>query len=216
MGRDCKYCGAYISDIVDVCPACGKKVRAEKKHEDESYNTSASAAAAAAQKEVKEEQGNTSGKNQGTYTYKQEYQYRYGQYKSSSQRAKQGEYHSSNQRQYDGGYRSQTSGSGISAEDDDVRNNKAISYLCYFGPLFLIPYLTRSNSDFVKFHSNQGLLLLLASLLTKICDFIPILGWMISVAGTLFVIAGFFQGLSNVSKGIKKPLPLIGEIKLLG
>ena len=55
MGKDCKYCGAYISDIVDVCPACGKKVKAEKGSPVETYESVRGSAAATAAAQGSEE-----------------------------------------------------------------------------------------------------------------------------------------------------------------
>ena len=101
-------------------------------------------------------------------------------------------------------------------EDDDVRENKLISYLCYFGLLFLVPYFMRPNSEFVKFHANQGLLLLLASVIGNIiAEFVPVLDGLAVLAVQIFVVIGFFKGLINVNKGIKAELPIIGSLRIL-
>lgn len=184
MGKDCRYCGAYISDMVEVCPSCEKKVRA--------------GASASADRAVEREE--TARTEKTTYTYKQEYERRYGAHKA----------------QNDAPHREKSdTACDVSTEDEDVRQNKSICYLCYLGPLFLIPYLTRRDSDFVRYHSNQGLLLLLADVLCELCGIVPVLGGIIQLAGFVFVITGFFKGMYAVSEGIKKPLPLIGEIKIL-
>lgn len=218
MGRDCKYCGAYISDMVEYCPACGKKVKPEKGENRGTYEAYGSASAAQEQRNgyTYDEYTDTQAE-QGPFTYKQEYEQRYGQYKNAGDHSThqkeqssantQGEYHSS--------YRQETKTTAAVVDDDDVKMNKSMAYLCYMGPLFLIPYLLKGDSPFIKFHSNQGLLLLIACILVKVCGNIPVIGWAISIAGGLFSLSAFFQGLSNVSKGIKKPLPIIGEIKIL-
>lgn len=205
MGKDCKYCGAYISDSVGVCPACGKKVKPEKPSEAESYTrtygsgsgySSAGAAGYANEKEQPEPEREEPRQENRAYTYKEEYERRYGT-------------------EAQGGDAQRSQYVYTETENDDVKRNKAISYLCYFGPLFLVPYLTRHDSEFVRFHSNQGLLLLLADIAINVCSAVPVIGWIIKVIGWIFVICGFIGGLSNVSKGLKKPLPVIGEITLL-
>ena len=201
MGRDCTYCGAYVSDGLDACPACGRRLKAEKRQEAEPYTSSYSAAGAYAYQRP-EENKETEWENGDRQTYRDR-QSEPPQRRASAepeidiQRSKQ-EYRQGNERagEYEG-----------PADPDDVRENRGISYLCYFGPLFLIPYLTKPNSDFVKFHSNQGLLLMLAA---AVCDFIG-LGFVSAV----FSIVCFVMGLSAVSKGEKRKLPIIGGIRLL-
>lgn len=200
MGKDCKYCGAYISDIVELCPACGKKVKGEKASNVETYESARGAATAKAKPEAPKEEKRSDAEQNTAYTYKQEYERRYGEYREAEKTRQR---------------RTETHSVGVSAEDEDVRQNKAICYLCYLGPLFLIPYLTRRDSSFVRYHSNQGLLLLLANVICNLCGVVPIVGWLIELLGVFFVLGGLFNGLSNVSKGIKKPLPIIGEIKIL-
>lgn len=98
---------------------------------------------------------------------------------------------------------------------DDVTANKGISVLCYLGILFLIPLLTRPDSDFVKFHSNQGLVLLLFWVALGVVGWIPFLGWLTGAVGSLFATVCLIMGIANVLNGDKKELPLIGQIKIL-
>ena len=188
MGQDCKYCGAYISGGEERCPACGKRVK------------NASAGTAAAQAPEMEDrwsprQEEPEQEKSYTYTYKDEYERRYGE---------------------NGGQVRSTPGVSRRSEDADVRENRALCYLCYFGPLFLIPYLLRRDSDFVRFHSNQGLLLLIACVLINIVsEIVPFLGWLIGLIGGFFVLVCFVKGLMSVSKGEKNKLPVIGDISLL-
>ena len=97
----------------------------------------------------------------------------------------------------------------------DIEANKGVSILCYFGILLLIPLLTQPNSPFVKFHSNQGLVLLLLWVALAIVNVIPILGQIVSVIGYVFSIVCFVMGIVNVCNGETKELPLIGSIKIL-
>lgn len=98
---------------------------------------------------------------------------------------------------------------------NDVEDNKLIAILCYFGLLFLIPYLTKPDSPFVKFHSNQGLVLFLFGLVVGAASEIPILGWLIGLVCGLFTFVLFILGIVNVCNGETKELPLIGSIRIL-
>ena len=108
------------------------------------------------------------------------------------------------------------SGSRRVEVDEDVKRNRNISFLCYFGILFLIPYLMRPQSDFVKFHSNQGLVLLIASVVGgALAGFVPLLDGLADLAVEILILIGFVKGLINVYRGEKKELPIIGGIKIL-
>jgi len=132
------------------------------------------------------------------YTYKDEYESRYG-----GEADKRTEY-------------TRAQSKPAATEDDDVKQNKNISYLCYFGLLFLIPYLLRPNSDFVKFHANQGLALLIASVVGGIiAGFVPVVENLAELLVDILVLVGFIKGLINVNKGLKVELPIIGSAKIL-
>ena len=98
---------------------------------------------------------------------------------------------------------------------NDVEDNKLISILCYFGIFFLIPFLCRPDSAFVKFHSNQGLVLFLFSLVTGLAWNIPFFGWIIGTACVIFGFVCFVLGIVNVCNGDTKELPIIGQIQIL-
>ena len=193
MGRDCKYCGAYISDMVDVCPACGKRVRPEKPPEYDTYNNSsartgsysAAGAAASAQQEPKQ----TEEKAEHNYSYT----YNYDNYEAPKS----------------------TPPASQTGADTDAGTDRYLALLCYLGPLFLIPYLTRRDSDFIKFHSNQGLLLLIADIVIGLASLLFIIGGIVGVVGRVFIIICFIKGIISVLNGKKDPLPVIGNITLL-
>ena len=119
------------------------------------------------------------------------------------------------QQYYAGGGYSQASGPSYQADYADIQENKGISILCYFGLLLLIPLLTRPNSAYVKYHSNQGLILLIFAVACSIVAVIPILGWIVSVVGSIFTIVCLIIGIINAAGGKMKPLPLIGGITIL-
>lgn len=103
----------------------------------------------------------------------------------------------------------------LEISEQDIAENKNIAMFCYFGLFMLIPYLTKPNSNFIKYHSNQGLLLLILGILSSLIMIIPILGWGIGFIGYILVTVFFFIGIKNVLKGEVKPLPLIGKYTLI-
>ncbi len=104
---------------------------------------------------------------------------------------------------------------GYGSQAGDVEDNKMISILCYFGILLLIPLLVRQNSQFAKYHSNQGLVLFLFSLIAGVAAKIPLLGWVIGSACGIFVFVCIILGIVNVCSGEMKELPIIGKIQIL-
>lgn len=78
----------------------------------------------------------------------------------------------------------------------------------------LIVYLTdKKKNPFVMYHTKQSLaLFILSAVISAVGSIIPIIGWFaIFPIGQLFVIILWIFGMMNALKGVKKPLPLIGE-----
>ncbi len=68
----------------------------------------------------------------------------------------------------------------------------------------------------MKYHSNQGLILLIYSILVSILGMIPYLGWFIIwPVGYIFMLVCLILGIVNAVNGHLKPLPLIGGITLI-
>lgn len=105
--------------------------------------------------------------------------------------------------------------SQASAPVNDIEDNKLISILCYLGILLLIPLLVKPDSQFVKYHSNQGLVLLLFTVIVGAVGAIPIIGWLAAIVGGIFSFVCFIIGIVNAIDGEMKPLPLIGSIEIL-
>lgn len=116
--------------------------------------------------------------------------------------------------------RSSVDDAGIVKEDHD---NKIIFVLSYLGILCFLPLLVCPNSKTGRFHANQGLVLLLAGIggeivLSILSAILWRLWWLMSLINTAFGIAlvvFMIIGMVNASKGEKKPLPIIGNMKIL-
>ena len=91
-----------------------------------------------------------------------------------------------------------------------------MSVLAYIGLLVLIPYFSgdAKKDDFVKFHTQQGLVLLVLEvglfiLFIFVSMLVPILGIFGTLLGFGMLILSIL-GIVNVTKGEKKELPLVG------
>jgi len=95
-------------------------------------------------------------------------------------------------------------------------DEKLMALLAYFGGLVLIPLLVKKDSEYVRFHVQQGLTLLVAEavwvIAGRILAFIPILGWLIVVVGWLILLILSFIGIANALSGKKAPLPILGGL----
>ena len=84
----------------------------------------------------------------------------------------------------------------------DVESNKAMAVLSYLGILVLVPLLGAKNSPFARFHTNQGLILCIATILY-------------SVAMTSNIHINFIKrlrrgGVSYANQSIYTPQPFTG------
>ncbi len=109
---------------------------------------------------------------------------------------------------------------------NDVTQNKAMAILAYFGPLVLIPIFAAKGSKFARYHSNQGLLLLIActawSIVYNIINRIILaISWrlyfissIIGIFSIVFIVLAVI-GIVNAANGKAKELPVIGKYKIL-
>ena len=104
-------------------------------------------------------------------------------------------------------------------DPQDINSNKVMGVLAYLGILLLIPLLAAKDSPFARFHTNQGLIVLIlgiaVGIVNMILGWIPvvggIIGWILSICLFIFAVLGIV----NVVQGKAKDLPLFGKIRLL-
>lgn len=105
-------------------------------------------------------------------------------------------------------------------DQSDVQQNKTMvllsAILQIFIPiLFFLPLVSCQNSAYGRYYANQGLLLLLIDLVGGIILIIPILGW---IASPIIYIANFVFAIMNAvnaNKGIRKGIPILGNVELI-
>ena len=90
-----------------------------------------------------------------------------------------------------------------------MKHSKLYACLSYLSILIIIPALVPGKDSFVRFHLNQGLLLLIANILFGCISFIPHM----TLAGDLLnciVLILAVTGIVSAIQGQKKKLPVIG------
>lgn len=128
------------------------------------------------------------------------------------------------------GYPSQHYGTAYGSSDyfsqEEVHRNKAMGVLSYIGFLVLIPLLAGDKrSEYVKHHVNQGILLMLLSVMVDLLNGESVWGLhsLIHFNGGIFswtldiLDLGIFilciMGIVSACRGERKELPIIGKIK---
>lgn len=97
---------------------------------------------------------------------------------------------------------------------EDIEKNKVVSALAYI--FFFLPLIVCADSPFGKFHANQGLLLLITSLVINIVlSLIPIIGWILLWLIDIAIFVFAIMGLVNTLNGKAKELPIIGKWRII-
>jgi uncharacterized membrane protein len=111
-------------------------------------------------------------------------------------------------------------------EKNDIEQNKVMAILSYIGILVFIPIFAAPKSKFARYHSNQGLVLLISEILygfvyRVLCNIIFAISWrlgfmvsFVNLIGIVFFILAII-GIINAANGKAKELPVIGKIKIL-
>ena len=133
-----------------------------------------------------------------------------------------------NQNNFNAAFQNLNNTADTTAEFDqnDINTNKGMAILAYFGPLVLIPIFAAKQSKFARYHSNQGLVLLIASILYGIAysilsSIILAISWrlyfIVSIIGLVSIVITILAiiGIINAATGKAKELPLIGKFKIL-
>ena len=98
-----------------------------------------------------------------------------------------------------------TTGQAPLSSVDDAQANRDIAALAYVWILSVVIYFSRKNSPFVRFHSKQGIVLFLLSILVW---FIPFVGRILELVVLAFCALGFL----SAAQGQWKELPLVGPL----
>lgn len=110
---------------------------------------------------------------------------------------------------------------------EDVASNKVMGILAYLGILFLVPLLAAKDSQYARFHTNQGSVLFIFDIVMWIISLVvnfvitfaslgilSFVGTIISNLLGLLCLALTIVGIVNACSGEPKKLPIIGGITL--
>ncbi len=109
---------------------------------------------------------------------------------------------------------------------EDINKNKIFAIISYIGILFIVPILGAPESEFAKFHANQGLVLFIITFVyelvysavsTVLLSISYALSFAVIAMGVLNLafVALTLIGIFNAMNGRAKELPVIGGIKII-
>lgn len=91
----------------------------------------------------------------------------------------------------------------------DIEGGKLYAALSYLGVLVLIPLLTQRNDSFVRFHAQQGLVILVGFILAvAAAQWIPVIGTLLFLLLLIVDVIGLLQALM----GRWWKIPIVGDI----
>ena len=90
--------------------------------------------------------------------------------------------------------------------DGENQQTRRISALCYVGPLFFVPLLLKKDSEYIRFHTNQGCALFLCELAAFLLMYGPL--GLLAKGACIYLSV---QGIKNAAAGSKSRLPYIGH-----
>jgi uncharacterized membrane protein len=98
----------------------------------------------------------------------------------------------------------------VVADSADVEQNKVMAILAYI--IFLIPLLAAPDSAFARYHTNQGLWLLILAIILNTIGFVTIC--LLPVTMIIWVVY-IVLGIVNASQGKMQPLPGFASLPVL-
>lgn len=94
---------------------------------------------------------------------------------------------------------------------EEGKTTAIIAYITVIGLIIAFIMNNDKKNTFAAYHIRQSLGIGLTGLALSVISVIPILGWIISVFGTIFILVLWVMGLINALNGQEKPVPLLGE-----
>ncbi len=101
----------------------------------------------------------------------------------------------------------------------DTKTTGIVAYITWIG--LLIAFLA-GDKEGAKFHINQSLVLVIGEVaigvIAGIAAFIPVVGWIISAlcgAAEVAILVFRILGIVSAVNGEEKPLPVVGNIKII-
>lgn len=93
----------------------------------------------------------------------------------------------------------------------DSKTIAIISYLTIIGLVVAFVLNNEKKEEFANFHIKQSLGIVLIGFGLFIIGMVPILGWILSFLGYIFLLYLWIMGLINAINHQKKPVPVLGD-----
>lgn len=93
---------------------------------------------------------------------------------------------------------------------EEGKTTAIIAYITIIGLIIAFVMNNEKKNSFAAFHIRQCLGIALTGLALGVINIIPILGWLISIFGSLFILVLWIMGLVSALNGQTKPVPLLG------
>jgi uncharacterized membrane protein len=91
------------------------------------------------------------------------------------------------------------------------RSIAIIAYLTLIGLIIAFVWNAEKKNKFAHFHILQSTGIMGAGLAIGFISWVPFIGWVIAVAGSLILLVLWISGLMNAANGKEKPVPVLGE-----
>jgi len=86
-----------------------------------------------------------------------------------------------------------------------------IAYITIIGWLIAFVLNNNNRSQLASFHIRQFLGIFLTGVALGIVNIIPILGWIISIVGSVILVVLWVMGILSAVNMEQKPVPILGE-----
>lgn len=87
-----------------------------------------------------------------------------------------------------------------------------IAYITLIGLIIAFVMNSEKKNAFANYHIRQSLGLMCTGFALAFVNVIPILGWIVSILGTLFLMVLWVIGLMNAVNGKESPVPVLGNL----
>lgn len=210
----CEYCGNIVPDGQASCPVCGAKMTGPANG---GYQNGGAGNQQYTNQQYYNQTYNNQAYNNQNYTNQGYANQNQGYANPNQGYANQG---------YNNTYQNQQStmdGADYTYMYDpmDIANNKVMAVLSYLGILCLIPLLANHDSRYARFHTAQGVNLLVINIIIGVVrGTTGIFGGfgLVTLCCSLFSLATFIfmiLGIVNAATGRAKELPVIGKLHIL-
>lgn len=98
-----------------------------------------------------------------------------------------------------------------SSSIEEGKMTAIIAYITLIGLIIAFVMNNDKKNPFAAFHIRQALGIGLTGLALGVINIIPILGWLISIFGFLFLLVLWIIGLVGALNGTEKSVPLLGD-----